>query len=174
MKSAAVIGASTGLGLYIATALVAEGWQVMGAGRRLLPQGSEAFDYVQADLAEDTSVDRLSQILRAAAPELVVYCAVAYGSGELSPPSFAEMDAMFRVNALAPYRLIYDYLTTGSDEKFRSIVVVNSDSIYHASLQTGVYAASKAALRVLTSTLAHTCKTKNAAVATLLLGPFGR
>jgi NAD(P)-dependent dehydrogenase (short-subunit alcohol dehydrogenase family) len=52
------------------------------------------------------------------------------------------------------------------------MIMVNSDAVFHASARTAVYAASKAALRVLTAGLADRCRDRCASAATLSLGPL--
>jgi NAD(P)-dependent dehydrogenase (short-subunit alcohol dehydrogenase family) len=89
-----------------------------------------------------------------------------------TPGRVDDLERMFRINAFAFYIAIRAYCARPHLAPFCSCVVVNSDSIYHAGDQTGAYAASKAALRVLTASLADSCRTTNASVATLLLGPL--
>jgi short-subunit dehydrogenase len=84
----------------------------------------------------------------------------------------AELEDTFRVNALAPYLLTFHLLDTAPNDQFSCCIVVNSEAIFAANRQSAPYAASKAALRVLTAGLADECRSRNAAVATLLLGPL--
>jgi len=175
LKSAAIIGASAGLGRYLAERLANDGWAVFGIGRRPLDPSGVRFEYQQLDLSSLSDLEVLRGRLDALEPELVVCSAVVYGAEARAAGGEAEIDdleRLFRINALAPYNLMLHYLGNDTEAKHRSCVMVNVDSIYHASRQTGVYAASKAALRVLTTALAHNCKSRNASVSTLLLGPL--
>lgn len=64
MKNAIVIGASQGLGMYVATRLAEQGWEVTGTGRRSLEDVGSAlsFEYVQADLSDMVTLDLLDSI----------------------------------------------------------------------------------------------------------------
>lgn len=79
---------------------------------------------------------------------------------------------MFRTNAIAPFVLIRDYLAGLPAARACSCVIVNSDSIYHANDTSAEYAATKAALRVLTAGLASACRGRRSSVSTLALGPL--
>lgn len=174
LRTAVIIGASHGWGAHLATRLVEEGWQVTAVGRRAkpdLPTG-EPPSYLQVDVATAEGRAAVAAELRKQAPSLVVYNAVSYGPRDAALPPLADMEATFLVNALVPYHLLLDHVTQQPADKFCTYVVTNSDSIYHANRHSGVYAASKAALRVLTAALASECKSRNAAAATLLLGPL--
>lgn len=174
MKSAIVIGASQGLGRYLATRLAEQGWEVTGTGRRFLEDVANvlSFEYVQADLSDAATLNLLSRLFAEKRPDLIVHNAVIYGELQKPGPTLNELEMIFRVNTLLPYRLLLEYLSTVPQDGFTSCIVVNSDSIYHANQHSGVYAASKAALRVLTTALADFCQSRNASVSTLLLGPL--
>ncbi|MET9730313.1 SDR family oxidoreductase [Streptomyces sp. NPDC006458] len=172
-KRAFVTGSSHGLGAHLASRLAGDGWKVTGLGRRPEAEtpGTAGVDYIQADLSRPETVERLPALL-GETPDLIVHNAVSYPPRGAQELSLADLDSVFRVNALAPYRLTLDLLAAKPDTRFTSVVVVNSESMYHADRDSGVYAASKAALRVLTTALADVCRSRNAGVATLLLGPL--
>lgn len=174
MKRAMVIGASQSLGAHLATRLVEQGWMVTGTGRRPFKdvEITQNIEYVQADLSDVDSLNLLSGRLKEVMPDLIVYNAAAYSDWSESIPTLGELEMVFRVNAFMPYRLLLEYLSTASQDRFCSCVMINSDSIYHAHPRSGVYAASKAALRVFTSVLAEVCHSRNASISTLLLGPL--
>jgi NAD(P)-dependent dehydrogenase (short-subunit alcohol dehydrogenase family) len=171
VKQAMIIGASVGLGRYLAAGLAQQGWRVVGVSRRAGESAEFGFEYVRADLSIWADIDRLKQHLASDPPDLVVFNAVMYASSPAGHETPDELETLFRVNTVAPYTLLHDYLRAAGGT-LRTCVVVNSDAIYHASLQSGAYAATKAALRVLTTVLAQASKSRNAAVATLLLGPL--
>lgn len=175
MKHAVVIGASSGVGAHIAGRLADHGWSVTGTGRRPRQDTplADGIDYVRADLADERTAETLSGLLADRGPGLIVYNAATYGSiGRDRPPTVTQLDEVFRVNATMPYQVLLQHLTRDEPGTFCSYVMVNSDSIYHANETQGVYAASKAALRVLTTALAAACRTREASVSTLLLGPL--
>jgi NAD(P)-dependent dehydrogenase (short-subunit alcohol dehydrogenase family) len=165
-KHALVTGASRGLGAHVATRLVEQGWAVTGVGLR--PDdgtcAGRGIRYLQLDLATEGAVESL--VDRAgSALDLVVHCAVRYPE-----PAADDLTEVFQVNAFAPYRLTRALLAAKDPAAFCSYVLVNSEAVYHADQDSGVYAASKAALRVLSTALAGECRSRNASAATLLLG----
>ncbi len=170
-KHALVTGASRGLGHELAVHLTKAGWSVTGFARRppdelgsLVP-----FDYFQADLS---TPEVLPVILgRVGGPlDLVVHCAVHHEASMASGLTASEM--AFRVNALTPYHLSEALLKRQPAERLLSVIMINSESIFHADRHSAVYAASKAALRPLAAGLAESCRSRNASVATVLLGPL--
>src|SRR5271165_1354215 len=105
-KRALILGASYGLGAYFASRMTEEGWAVTGLGRR--PSGEAALpagaDYIQADLSQPETLDWLPGKI-GAIPDLIVHSAVQYPDDKAYPPSLSELESVFRVNALLPYRL---------------------------------------------------------------------
>jgi NAD(P)-dependent dehydrogenase (short-subunit alcohol dehydrogenase family) len=172
-RRALVTGACKGLGQYLAARLAAEDWEVIGVGR--CPQervpAMPKVTYLQADLSLPRAPADLCEQLDPAL-DLVVHCAVAYPPARPSGPSLPDMEEVFRVNALTPYLLTLNLLARKPADRFCSYVVVNSESIYGADDHSAIYASSKAALRVLTAGLAAGCRSAEAAVSTLLLGPL--
>lgn len=155
-ETALVTGASSGLGRYVATRLTAEGWDVLGTGLRPEDELKEPglFSYLQADLSLPDSCSTVTDRLDGT-PDLVVHCAVAYPPQ--GAPTPAELESVMRVNALAPYFLTMDVLASRPADRFCSCVVVNSEVVFAADEHSAPYAASKAALRMLTAGLAAAC-----------------
>jgi NAD(P)-dependent dehydrogenase (short-subunit alcohol dehydrogenase family) len=151
---------------------LAQGWEVTALGRRPAAETTlpAEVEYIQADLSLPETLEWLPEKI-GEVPDLIVYNAVRYPDHSANTPSIGDIETVFRVNTFVPYRLLSELLTRPR-EKFCACVVVNSDSMYHAREQTGVYSASKAALRVLTGALADACRGHNASVSTLLLGPL--
>lgn len=174
MRNVLIIGASNGMGAHLAARFAEEGCPVVGTGSRPQEDGTAEglAEYVRLDLSDPDASAHLLERLQGTAPELVVHNAVSYGPLGESDLTLEELETLFRINCLAPYRLLRDLLSATPQQRFCSFVVVNSDSIYRANEQSGAYAASKAALRVLTTALADACKSRNASASTLLLGPL--
>lgn len=174
MRRAVVLGASRGVGAHMARRLAEQGWEVTGTGRRPVHDTglADAVHYVTVNLSEAQALDALGELLAERRPQLIVHNTATYGTVDNPLPTLPQLDEVFRVNATLPYRLLLQYLIDLPTEEFCSCIVVNSDSIYHANETSGVYAASKAALRVLTTALAAACRTRKASVSTLLLGPL--
>lgn len=166
--TAVVIGATRNLGLYVARKLAHHGWSVVGIGRSV-PEDAQTVRFVPLDLAHPGAADVLTDLLREAEPGLIVSNVVTYGPDAPGNLDLGAIEVMFRVNTLVPYLALSAYIETAPKT---SCVIINSDSMFHANRQVGPYAASKAALKVLTTALADTCRAKGGAVSTLLLGPL--
>ena len=164
-----VLGASSGLGAHLARRLAEEGWEVLGTGRRTEADLPGAVRYLRADLEVDADRAEVAAQLHDTSPDLIVHSAVTYGERSGSARSLEAIDAMFRVNASAPFVLLRDHLAALPADRACSCVVVNSDSIFHANQTSAEYAATKAALRVLTAGLASACRGRRSSVATLAL-----
>lgn len=174
-KSCLVTGATSGLGHYCATVLAESGWSVTATGRR--PQSEadlpEAVRYVSVDLSSESAVLELAGEFETC-PDMVVHSGVLYPpSDHDGNPDYATMSRIFQVNAFAPIRLSEALLKSKPQDRCVSFVFINSEAMFAADGHAGPYAASKAALRVLTASFAHRCRDQNAKASTLLLGPLG-
>lgn len=166
-----VTGSSGGLGSRLTSWLVDGGWQVTGVGRTAGEAARRpGLTFVEVDLATDEGVAEIVGRF-SATPDLVVHAATVYPR-EPDALSLAELDGVFRVNALAPYRLSTLLLDLPREDRPVTVVCVNSEAMFHADETSGVYAASKAALRVLTAALAARCRGQDAAAVSLVLGPL--
>ena len=169
-RRALVTGATSGLGLHVCERLARDGWSVTGVGRRDIESAGERepgeLSFLRADLGDRSAVSSLLESIEGL-PQLLVLAAVAYPS-----PSDEDLTFAFEVNALSAYRLGRALLARGPRGDPCQVVVINSESINRADERSGTYAASKAALRVLTHALAASCRGSGRAVATLTLGPL--
>jgi len=172
-KTVLILGVSKGLGALTAVRLLESGWDVTGVSRSN-PQEvrlPEKVRYLQADLSSIQDVAGLPERI-GPCPDLILHNAVRYSDGGGVSMAIGEIEEVFRVNAIAPYHLMRGILQQKPAEKFCSCVIVNSEVIFHSDSKSGVYGASKAALRIFTSSLADWARTANASVSTLLLGPM--
>jgi NAD(P)-dependent dehydrogenase (short-subunit alcohol dehydrogenase family) len=162
MSTAIVTGASRGLGLALATELAERGWRLVIDAR-----GEEELEAARGRLAALTEVAALPgdiaseahrrALVAAAGPriELVVNNAGGLGPSPLPPLEsypLAELEALYRVNVLAPLRLLQ--LAQPLLAERAAILNVTSDAAIEAYQGWGGYGSSKAALEQLTSVLA--------------------
>lgn len=172
MRTALVIGASRGVGAHIANRLLEDGWAVTGVGRRpfesIVP--APKYEYVSADISDPAALDQMLGD-SGRVPDLVVHNAV-HANWDSSKLDLTGMEEVLRVNAVAPYLITRDLLARKSDSDFLSCVFINSEAVFHADQDSCAYAASKAALRVLSAGLSASVRDGNAALATLMLGPL--
>jgi NAD(P)-dependent dehydrogenase (short-subunit alcohol dehydrogenase family) len=174
MKTALVTGTSQGLGQYLAQRLGEQGWRVTGLSRRGAGDQSEAFTHIRCDLANTAALDSaLEQIVEKSGgcPDLVVLNAVTYPAKD-SESDVADWDRVFQVNTLAPYYMSRKLLSEVRPDSRSTFIIINSEAVFHADEKSAIYAASKAALKVLSTALAVQARPLGVAVASLLLGPL--
>jgi NAD(P)-dependent dehydrogenase (short-subunit alcohol dehydrogenase family) len=162
MSTAIVTGASRGLGLALATELARRDWRLVVDAR-----GEDELETARGRLAAHTEVvalpgDMSSEahrraLVAAAGPriELVVNNAGGLGPSPLPPLEsypLAELEALYRVNVLAPLRLFQ--LARSLLSERAAILNVTSDAAVEAYEGWGGYGSSKAALEQLTAVLA--------------------
>src|SRR6266404_6423361 len=109
MKHVFLTGASSGIGLAMAQALVARGYEVWGTSRSLdrLPQ-DKRFHPVQLDLRKSSEIDGAFMLALREAGHFDVVINNA-GSGHFGPAEFllnAEIADQFQVLFFAPVRLM--------------------------------------------------------------------
>lgn len=141
---------------------------MIGVGRSV-QEDTHGVRVIPIDLAQADAPDALIELLRETTPDLIVNNAVTYGPDSPDNLDLTALEEIFRVNTLVPYLALSNYFETAPRT---NCIIINSDSMFHANRRVGPYAASKAALKVLTTALADICRNKGSAVSTLLLGPL--
>jgi NAD(P)-dependent dehydrogenase (short-subunit alcohol dehydrogenase family) len=177
-RTALITGASRGLGEVIATFLARAGYDLILTARR-----PEALDELANELRENASVTALAgdvadpghqRALAAAAGDLGGLDVLVNNASELGPspmPSLSEyplddLERVFRVNVVAPVALVQELLP---QLRSRQGLVVNitSDAAVGAYEGWGGYGASKAALELISRTLAEELKADGVSVVTV-------
>jgi NAD(P)-dependent dehydrogenase (short-subunit alcohol dehydrogenase family) len=163
MPTALVTGASRGLGLALARALAARGWQLVIDAR-----GADALEAARAELADVTRVIAVAgdiadpghrAALATAAAELGPLDAVVNNASLLGPspqPALAaypldELERVYRANVFGPLaliQLVLPQLAAGG-----RILNITSDAAVEPYEGWGGYGSSKAALEQLTAIL---------------------
>ena len=146
---AIVTGASSGIGLAIATALTRAGARVAGISRHPAPvdAGGPALP-IAADLADDSSLDNLLRVLHRefARVDVLVHSAGTITLGHVEDLDVSTLDAQYRLNVRAPYVITRSLLPLLIAARGQ-IVFVNSSAGLVARAGTSQYAASKHALK---------------------------
>jgi NAD(P)-dependent dehydrogenase (short-subunit alcohol dehydrogenase family) len=163
MNAAIVTGVSRGLGEALAAELLAAGFVVLGIGRRASDRlAGERFRFVCCDLGEPASIagaagDAFAALAREPlrAVTLINNAAVAGPIGRVGDLDVAAALRAFAINVAAPLALADLFCRTFTDERVeRRIVNVSSGAAVHAIEGSGVYSVSKAAIEMLTLSIA--------------------
>jgi len=149
-RAALVTGASSGIGLGIATALAGQGVRVAAQHRtHEPPRGTIG---VRADLGSEegcaaaarSAADRLGEV------QLLVHSAGIYGPGPIASISARAIEETFRVNVFSAFYLVRELLPRG----LRNVVFIGSTAGQRGEPGHAHYAASKGALQSMMMSIA--------------------
>jgi benzil reductase ((S)-benzoin forming) len=163
MQAAIVTGVSRGLGEALAVTLLARGFEVVGVGRASNPAlDSARYRFVECDLAHPARIAaavlpalRALAASRPAAVTLVNNAAVAWPIGRVGRLDVAEAAAALATNIAAPLALCNAFLDVFADTALhRRIVNISSGAAQTAIAGSAVYCVSKAAIEMLTRSIA--------------------
>ncbi|MBA3854150.1 MAG: hypothetical protein C0503_07030 [Gemmatimonas sp.] len=155
-RTALVTGASRGIGAAVARALASAGARVA-----LVSRSQAALDALAATLPHTPVViaDDLMQPVAAktiaaaaleafgAAPDIVVLAAGTFPLGPVDATTDAELETAFTLNAMAPLRLLREFLPVMRTRGAGHIVFLGSLADRHVFPSNAVYASTKHALR---------------------------
>jgi NAD(P)-dependent dehydrogenase (short-subunit alcohol dehydrogenase family) len=142
-RLAVVTGSSSGIGLAVASQLLAQGWQVIGLQRGAPPIDHPAFRAVAVDLTDGEAVNRIATALPT--PNALVHAAGVMRGGRLGELSPADAALMWRLHVDAANRLA-DALLPRMAAAGRGRMVLVGSRTAHGQPGKSAYAASKAAL----------------------------
>ena len=156
-----ITGANRGLGLEFARQFKARGYHVIGTARK--PEQAQALRKLgaqveQLDVADDASAQALGKRLAGQPIDILINNAGIIGSSSTSITNlnFSKMVQTYQINALGPMRVtqaLYKNLVQGKGRKIIDITsMMGSISMNFGGAYD--YRASKAALNMLTNTLA--------------------
>lgn len=161
--NAVITGATSGIGMAIATAIVAGGGALFLVGRDLVKlncalqklKGSASFVLLQTtDLTSDRAIHELQERVSSEFSNLdvLVHCAGAYARGRIDEVSVQELDTLYRVNVRAPYALTRALLPLLKSRRGQ-VVFISSSQAFQVRGNTGAYAAMRHALRAMVDSL---------------------
>lgn len=158
-QTAAVTGASSGIGAAIALCLAAE-----GAKLHLIGRNADALEAVaqcaransprvrtyQADLNVDEQLERLKTELKVDCEgmDILVHSAGVIAMGPVETASLADFDRQYRTNVRAPYALTQALLPMLRAHR-GSVIFINSSTGLSTRANISQYAATKHALKAM-------------------------
>ncbi len=177
-RTALVTGASRGIGAAIARALASAGARVA-----LVSRSQAALEALAAELPHEPVVmaDDLAQPAAAAtlaasaleafgaAPDILVLSAGTFPLGAADAASDEEIDLSFELNAMAPLRLLREFVPAMRTRESGHIVFIGSLADRHVFPSNAVYAASKHAARAVAEALR--AESRDSGVRTTLVSP---
>ena len=181
MHAAVVTGVSRGLGEALAVAMLARGFAVLGVGRTASAKlAGKLYDHAACDLARPAliaaSVTPALRVLAARKPTsvtLINNAAVASPTGLVGHLDAAEIESALLTNTAAPLVMADLFCRSFSDDAIgRRIINISSGAAQTAIAGSAVYSMSKAALEMLTRSIAAEQATPNFRCITLRPGIF--
>lgn len=161
--AAIVTGVSRGLGEALASALLARGFAVLGVGRTTSPRlQGRLYQYAACDLARPALIAAsVTPALRTLAARkldavtLINNAAVATPVGLVGKLDAAELEVALLTNVAAPVVMADLFLRSFADDSVeRRIINISSGAAQTAIAGSATYSSSKAALEMLTRSIA--------------------
>lgn len=176
-KTVVVTGASSGLGRAMSTLFIEEGARVYAAARRsellaaLANDLGENLTPVVVDVTVPGDVERLYQHVRADGREIDVVVANAGGTERvlLEEVTAEHLEREWALNVTGTFNTVQKALPLLRPGA--SVILLGSTAADKGSVGTGVYAASKAAVRSFGRTWANELRARSVRVNTISPGP---
>jgi short-subunit dehydrogenase len=146
-RTALVTGASSGIGLATAAALVARGYRVLGTSRdpSSITHRVDGVEYVALDLGSDGSIESLAGTLGGV--DILVNNAGESQSGPFEELPADALRRLFQVNVLGPVRLAQLALPGMRERGYGRVVMIGSMLASFPLAYRSSYVASKAAIK---------------------------
>jgi 3-oxoacyl-[acyl-carrier protein] reductase len=144
-KTAIVTGSSSGIGLAVATRLLADGWNVAGWDRDAAQIEHVNFESVAIDLMDTSALSALLQARAGGACGAFIHAAGQMYTGSLADLKVADGAAMWRLHVEAATQIAQALTPSMQAAKHGRIVLLGSRVANGMALRSQ-YAAAKAAL----------------------------
>lgn len=158
-RSALVTGCSRGIGLAVTTALLDDGWHVYGAARHAPDLDHPRFRFVQTDVADLASVERLraavDEGLEGRTLDALIHCAVTQVPvGPLEGTDPAEWTHAIQVGLIGPYNVVRTMLPYLHASRDGRVLLFAGGGAFGPRPRFSAYACAKAGVVRLAETLA--------------------
>ncbi|MEM7392835.1 MAG: SDR family NAD(P)-dependent oxidoreductase [Verrucomicrobiota bacterium] len=152
-RTCVITGAADGIGRALARRYAGEGYKVVGIDfdpersertRTEIEQEGGQAEFIQADLSKRTDLDRVLETL-AAGPgiDVFIHNAGISSAGRFRNASWNDLEAVLRINLLAPLLLTHGVIQRGTMRRNGSLIYLSSLSKYVGYPGAAVYAATK-------------------------------
>lgn len=155
-RTVLVTGAEGALGTCVVQRYLAEGCQVLGTWLRHKPV-DPAVHWLQMDVTNPQSVKSAIQSLPAplANIDTLVHCAGGFRFAHADAIRDQDLDFLFDTNLRSAFFLVRETLPRMKKNGFGRVILISSKATLDAPSGMGAYAASKAGLNALVSSVAH-------------------
>lgn len=176
---ALITGANRGIGLEFVRQYAADGWRVIAACRdprnatalNALAAASSGNVVVQAlDVADFNQIERLAISLKGQAIDLLINNAGFYPQSTFGRVDYADWDKAFRINAMAPMKMVESFVEHVASSRLRKVVTLSSKMGSIADNGSGgsyIYRTSKVAVNMVMKNLAIDLQPRGIAATTL-------
>ncbi len=169
MKTVLITGANRGIGLAFAQQYANEGWKVLACTRQLnygeglsglvAKYPDQVLPY-ELDVVDHEQIDRLSDMLSHVSIDLLINNAGIYpksGAGEFGEIDYDAWADSFRVNTMAPLKLVESFSPQITCSELKTIVTITSKMGSVTDNKSGgsyIYRSSKLAVNIVMKSLA--------------------
>ena len=174
-KVVLVTGASSGIGLSIANYLNLEKkYIVYGTTRKINKSSNFSFNLIELDVTEKSSIQRcIAEILKKESKiDILINNAGVGITGPLEEIPTSEINKHFQINVFGPILLIKEVLPSMKSSKNGVIINITSVAGQIATPFRSIYSGGKAALEIISETLAMEVRSLGIDVVSIAPGDF--
>jgi len=174
-KVVLVTGASSGIGLSIANYLhLQKKYIVYGTSRKIYKSSNFSFNLIELDVTEKSSIERcIAEILKKESKiDILINNAGVGITGPLEEIPTSEINKHFQINVFGPILLIKEVLPSMKSSKNGVIINITSVAGQIATPFRSIYSGGKAALDIISETLAMEVRSLGIDVVSIAPGDF--
>tara|TARA_B100000886_G_scaffold105194_1_gene70143 strand:- start:434 stop:1234 length:801 start_codon:yes stop_codon:yes gene_type:complete len=174
-KVVLVTGASSGIGLSVANYLhLQKKYIVYGTSRKINNSSNFSFNLIELDVTEKLSIQRcIADILKKESKiDILINNAGVGITGPLEEIPTSEINKHFKINVFGPILLIKEVLPSMKSSKNGVIINITSVAAQIATPFRSIYSGGKAALDIISETLAMEVRSLGIDVVSIAPGDF--